>query len=180
MTLRRATIRAAFPYSGPVSTQGAAGFDAFVELRSAELLRTAHLLCGDRHEAEQVLGQALARSWRSWRRAHSDVAAHNLVLRMLVSAARSHTPPAPATGLLPAGLGTDQPEQVAARVALRSVLATLSADERAVLVLRHAELLPVERVAAIVGLSEQQVEVVERSALAHVSSRPELVELAVA
>ena len=145
-----------------------------MEARGSRLLRTAHLLCGDRHEAERLLGDALAKTWQAWRGLSTLAAAENLTLRRLVSGAREAVLPAPPASSLPAGLGLDPPERVAARGALRRRLATLSPEERAVLVLRHAEGLPPERVATVTGLSPQQVLDVEAAALAALGSDPDL------
>lgn len=157
-----------------MGTKGAAGFDAFVDARAPRLLRTAHLLCGDRHEAERLLGEALAHTWRSWGRGRTLIAAENHALRRLVASAKAVTPPPPPSRPLPGGLGLDPPERVAARGALRRVLGGLTADERAVLVLRHADGLPVERVALVTGLSVEQVTLHEQAGLGALERAEEL------
>lgn len=43
-------------------------FDAFVRSRTSALLRSAYLLTGDQHLAEDLVQSALARTHRSWRR----------------------------------------------------------------------------------------------------------------
>ena len=45
-----------------------AEFDAFVVACSPGLLRTAYLLIGDEHRAEDLLQTALAKAWFAWRR----------------------------------------------------------------------------------------------------------------
>jgi DNA-directed RNA polymerase specialized sigma24 family protein len=44
----------------------AAGYDEFVRSRSPALLRSAYLLTGDQHLAEDLVQTALARTHRSW------------------------------------------------------------------------------------------------------------------
>lgn len=43
-----------------------AGFDAFVKARGPALLRTAFLLTGDRHRAEDLVQTALGKTWPRW------------------------------------------------------------------------------------------------------------------
>jgi RNA polymerase sigma-70 factor (sigma-E family) len=51
-------------------------FDAFVESRSAALLRTAYLLVGDEQRAEDLLQTALTKAWFAWRRIEWDPEAY--------------------------------------------------------------------------------------------------------
>ncbi len=50
----------------------AAEFDAFVHARSPALLRTAYLLTGDQHRAEDLVQDALIRTHRAWKRLHDS------------------------------------------------------------------------------------------------------------
>src|SRR3954469_3749546 len=45
------------------------GFTAYVVGRRAQLYRTAYLLCGDRHRAEDIVQTALAKLYAAWPRA---------------------------------------------------------------------------------------------------------------
>lgn len=45
-------------------------FDSFVRARTPALLRSAYLLTGDQHLAEDLVQSALARTHQSWRRLH--------------------------------------------------------------------------------------------------------------
>lgn len=47
---------------------GGADFDEFVRARTPALLRSAYLLTGDQHLAEDLVQSALARTHRAWRR----------------------------------------------------------------------------------------------------------------
>ncbi len=44
-------------------------FVAFVTVARDPLFRTAYLLCGDRHRADDLTQDTLEKTWRSWRRA---------------------------------------------------------------------------------------------------------------
>ncbi len=50
----------------------AAEFDAFVRARTPALLRTAYLLTGDQHRAEDLVQDALIRTHRAWKRLHDS------------------------------------------------------------------------------------------------------------
>src|SRR5215211_7528265 len=47
-------------------------FGLFVRARTPALLRSAYLLTGDQHLAEDLVQSALARTHRSWRRLHDS------------------------------------------------------------------------------------------------------------
>ena len=53
--------------STEVRTTGA-GFDEYVAARGADLLRTAYLLTGDHHRAEDLVQTALSKVWPRWDR----------------------------------------------------------------------------------------------------------------
>jgi hypothetical protein len=148
-------------------------FDAFVQARSPQLLRTAHLLTGDRQAAERALTAALGVAWKQWTGAPD--AAEDVVLRELVAAGKRATAGAPASGTaLPEGLGSSDSNRVAARGALRRQLVTMPAELRAVVVLRLADGLPVERVARVLGEQPEQVVRAEEAALALLARDPEV------
>jgi RNA polymerase sigma-70 factor (sigma-E family) len=62
-----------------------AAFEAFVEVSSARLLRTAYLLCGDRDEAEDLLQMTLIRTGRRWEVARSapDAYAYRVLINLV-------------------------------------------------------------------------------------------------
>jgi RNA polymerase sigma-70 factor (sigma-E family) len=49
-----------------------AGFDAVFELQHDRMLRIAGLLCGDRDEAEDVVAEVFARTYRRWQKGGID------------------------------------------------------------------------------------------------------------
>jgi DNA-directed RNA polymerase specialized sigma24 family protein len=59
-----------------VSTSDEAGFDEFVAARSAALSRTAYLLTGDHHLAQDLVQTALLQAVKHWRRIHTSPEAY--------------------------------------------------------------------------------------------------------
>ncbi len=57
-------------------TDDAAGFDEFVAARSAALSRTAYLLTGDHHLAQDLVQAALLQAVKHWRRIHTSPEAY--------------------------------------------------------------------------------------------------------
>jgi DNA-directed RNA polymerase specialized sigma24 family protein len=49
-----------------MSTLTRATFDEYVSTRSGVLLRFAYLLCGDRHQAEDLVQETLVKAHRRW------------------------------------------------------------------------------------------------------------------
>jgi len=140
--------------------------DALVELlqtRGVTLMRHARLLTGNDHDAEDLLQDALVRVFASHRRgtdpeeteAYLRTVMVNLVLDSRRRGARwlrlRHKVAMPATG--GEGLG----EASAARQDALAALATLSPQQRACLVLRYYDDLPVAEIAASVGIAEGTV-----------------------
>jgi DNA-directed RNA polymerase specialized sigma24 family protein len=60
-------------------------FQEFVRARWSRLVRTAYLLTGDAHHAEDLTQTALAKAYRSWRRVARSDNPEAYVRRMLVS-----------------------------------------------------------------------------------------------
>lgn len=118
-------------------------FVAFVDARSAALLRTARLLsAGDRHAAEDLVQTALERAYVAWPRIKRREAQESYVRSIMTRAAIDRTRrrqrrgevltgEVPETVTVPAG-----PED---RDAVWGLLAALSPRQRAVLVLRYYE-----------------------------------------
>ena len=57
-------------------TGNEAGFDEFVAARSAALSRTAYLLTGDHHLAQDLVQAALLQAVKHWRRIHTSPEAY--------------------------------------------------------------------------------------------------------
>src|SRR3954451_19864742 len=69
--------------SGPESS---AAFTAFVHARGTALARTAYLIVGDQHRAEDVLQTALAETYLRWHRLRRSDAAEAYVRKAIVTA----------------------------------------------------------------------------------------------
>ncbi|WP_406204634.1 sigma factor [Kitasatospora sp. NBC_01560] len=71
-----------------------ADFLEFAHARSDQLFRTACLLTGDRHLAEDLVQETLAKMYRSWRRIDRSQApvayAHTVLVRTFTSYRRLH------------------------------------------------------------------------------------------
>lgn len=141
----------------PGETDVDAEFTAFMRAHSADLLRTAWLLVGDAHRAEELVQQALVRTYASWSRTRRDdplaYTRRTLVnlridtwrrRRREVLSAPEHLPEGSAAGTL--GPSDDRDQLVRA-------LALLSPRQRRIVVLRHFVGLPEAEVAAELGIS---------------------------
>jgi len=134
-------------------------FEEFVDARTSVLRRTAYLLCGDWHRAEDLVQTALAKLYVAWPRVRRDGAVDAYARKVLVRAAidesrhgfrRRETvvgslPDNPTAGDAPADLD------------VRGALAALPPGQRAVVVLRYWEDLSVTETARLLGRTEGTV-----------------------
>ncbi|MFC7548135.1 SigE family RNA polymerase sigma factor [Plantactinospora sp. GCM10030261] len=133
-------------------------FTEYYVARGSRLRATAYLLCGDWHQAEDLTQITFAKLYRNWRRiAHREVLdayARKVLLRAFLDERRRPWRREHITG-------HDSPEldyavdavDVESRMVLRAALLALPARQRAVLVLRFWEDLPVQQVAELLGLA---------------------------
>lgn len=136
-----------------------AEFDDFVRTRSVVLLRVAFLLTGDRHAAEDLLQDVLEQVYVRWRRVQSSPEAYArraLVNRSINRWRWRSRRPEQALGHHE-GVARDHAEVVAVREMVVGALRALPARQRAAVVLRYLEDLPVADVAAALGCSEGAV-----------------------
>jgi RNA polymerase sigma-70 factor (sigma-E family) len=131
-------------------------FRDFVEARSLALLRTAYVLTGDQHLAEDLVQTALAKLAARWGKVHDPEAyARRTLYHDQVSwwrrRARAREDLVASAPERIAGGGVA--EQAADRVDVWQALHRLGARQRAVLVLRYFEDLPEREVADILGCS---------------------------
>jgi RNA polymerase sigma-70 factor (sigma-E family) len=128
-------------------------FTAFVSARGAALRRTAYLMTGDWHEAEDVVQTALAKLYVAWPRVDAvgaEAYVRRIVANVVVDGRRRSWKGERATAELPelVAQGPDLDERL---VQLRA-LAAVPTDQRAVLVLRYWEDLSIEQVADLLGV----------------------------
>ena len=135
---------------------------------SPRLRRTAFLLCGDWHTAEDLAQTALAKVFVSWRRIRRQDAVHAYTNRTLVNAYLAHRRLKRTSELL-TGSFPERPAHDPApetRMLLLDALATLPPRSRAVVVLRYWADLSVEQVADVMGCSPGNVKRLSARALA--------------
>jgi RNA polymerase sigma-70 factor (sigma-E family) len=134
-------------------------FAEFATSASPRLRRTAFLLCGDWHVAEDLTQETLAKVFVAWWRISRHDAAHAYATRTLANTYLAGQRRRRVGELL-----TDRPPERSAelgtpelRVMVLQALAALSPKARAVVVLRYWEDLSVEQVAALLGCSTGNV-----------------------
>ncbi|WP_193610705.1 SigE family RNA polymerase sigma factor [Nocardioides lijunqiniae] len=147
-------------------------FSAYVVERRAHLYRTAYLLCGDAHRAEDITQQALAKLYGAWSRAVRMDSVDAYARRIVVNAhldevrrpwQRRERPSAePAEGRVSVAAGLSVEDSDALWTALRG----LAPGQRRVVVLRHYWGLSVDETAADLGISPGTVKSQTSEALA--------------
>jgi RNA polymerase sigma-70 factor (sigma-E family) len=147
-------------------------FDEFVTARSAVLLRTAHLLVGDRGHAEDLLQTALLRTALRWRKALDHPEAYTR--QIIVNLARDHwrrsrRRPAeqPESDFTPDPAQRDHAAGVVDKQALLAALGALPERQREVVVLRYFADLSITEAAAAMRTSEGTVKSQTSRALDH-------------
>jgi RNA polymerase sigma-70 factor (sigma-E family) len=139
-----------------------AEFEAFVAARSLALHRTAYLLTGDVHHAEDLLQSALERTYKAWARVQQAEQPEAYVRRIMVNLAtdrwRRRRYVVEQQLLDDAAWSTpDRTGDVELRDLLLRGLRELPAGMRAVVVLRYWEGLSEAETAAIMGCSTGSV-----------------------
>jgi RNA polymerase sigma-70 factor (sigma-E family) len=133
------------------------GFTAYVAGRRAHLFRTAYLLCGDPHRAEDIVQNALAKLYVAWPRASRADSVDAYVRRVIINSYldehrrpwRRESPTEADRLDRPAPSGVTPEDSDALWTALRQ----LGPKQRRVVVLRHYWGLSVEETAADLGVS---------------------------
>jgi RNA polymerase sigma-70 factor (sigma-E family) len=145
-------------------------FDQFVRTRSPALLRSAYLLTGDQHLAEDLVQSALALTHRAWRRLHAagnaEAYTRRTMYRLQVSRWRRKRVAESFTGRVPEHADADHADLTALRLSLRSALSQLSTKQRAVIVLRFFDDLSEAQTAESLGVSVGTVKSQTAKALA--------------
>ena len=139
--------------------EGPEGYREFVVSRIDQFRRTAYLLSGDWHTADDLVSGALVRLLRHWRRVSRmedpDAYVRRMLLRGLLDERRRpwRRERSSADPVEPTRVGLTELDAVPERMALMALLAELPPRRRAVLVLRYFCDLSVEETAAQLNVS---------------------------
>jgi RNA polymerase sigma-70 factor (sigma-E family) len=140
-------------------------FEEYVAARGDRLLRFAYVLCGTRHQAEDLVQEVLGRVHGRWHRLthveQPDAYLRTAIVRQFLSWRRRLSSREASLEVLPerADPGPDPATRYAAREEMWQLLATLPRKQRVVLVLRFYEDLPDEQIAEVVGCRPATVRV---------------------
>ena len=153
-----------------------AEFSAYMAARQPSLLRTAYLLTGDRHTAEDLVQTALAKLYLSWDKVQRRELVDGYVRRILVNEHNSLWRRAwrrreLSTDTVPDRAGPPDRVDNGDDGALWDFVQTLPRKQRAVIVLRYYEELSEAETAEILGISVGTVKSQASRALASMRAR---------
>lgn len=153
-----------------VSRNRDAEFTAFVRDSGAYLQRTAYLLCGDRHRAEELVQSTFERVYRTWAKVRPGTQrayARQILVNLRIDGWRhGRRESFPGDDKLPLGAAPDHVGHLALRDELVRGLAQLPNRERTVVVLRHLLDLPEADVARELGIAVGTVKAANSRGLA--------------
>ncbi|GAA1943114.1 SigE family RNA polymerase sigma factor [Nocardioides hwasunensis] len=153
------------------------GFDQFVHARGPALARTAYLLTGDHHLAEDLVQAALAKAAQHWERIDTSPEAYvrRTMYHQNISWWRRRKFAETTLGSYDAAAPASDPTL---RLTLEQALRRLTARQRTVLVLRYFEDLTEVQTAKALGISSGAVKSMSRQALKRLRDlAPELADL---
>ena len=160
-------------------TDPAQEFVAWAGARQHAFVRTAYLLTGDLHRAEDLVQEALVQVALRWRRlaaGNPEAYARQVIVRTNVSWWRRRR--RELVGAVPDRAGRGEADEVDRRLVLSRALARLTPKQRAVLVLRFYDDLGEAEVAEAWGMSVGTVKSQTHAALKRLGTgAPELGEL---
>ena len=150
-------------------------FAEYMHARQAALMRTAYLLTGDRHSAEDLVQTSLAKLYLAWDKVQDRGSIDGYVRRIMVNENNSTWRRAWkrrefASETLPERQVVDEYDE-GARGALWDLVQTLPRKARAVVVLRYYEELSEAETAEILGISVGTVKSQASRALATLRER---------
>ncbi|MFF7180223.1 SigE family RNA polymerase sigma factor [Streptomyces sp. NPDC008121] len=154
------------------------GFAAFAVAAWPRLVRTAQLLTGDFHEAEDLVQTTLAKVYCRWRRvprAEIDFYVRRALINNNLSRLRRRRVAHLLTPVLPDSVRhahAGHAEAVEQRTAVLAALADLPARQRAVMVLRYWEDLSEQEIANVLHCSIGTVKTHARRGLAALRAHP--------
>jgi RNA polymerase sigma-70 factor (sigma-E family) len=138
-----------------------AAFTQFVAETHGQLARSARLLTGDWHTAEDLVQATLMRVYRRWRRVEAADSAlaytQRVMLNLFLTSLRRRWNGEAPQDRLPETAAPDFSTEINSRDALSRALGALPKRMRAVVVLRYYEDLSVEQTAQLLGCSEATV-----------------------
>lgn len=153
-----------------------ADFEAYMLARQPSLLRTAYLLTGDRHGAEDLVQIAFSRLYLSWEKVQRREAIDGYVRRILVNEHHSLWRRAwkrreSSTDVVPEQAPHRDRHDEGTRDAVWEFVQTLPRNQRAVVVLRYYEDLSEAETADVLGISVGTVKSQASRALAGLRDR---------
>ena len=154
-----------------------ATFTAFVRARQGALLRSAYLLTGDQHRAEDLVQGALVKLAERWPKVRTDYPeafVRTILYRDAVSWWRRHR--RERLGPVPDRGRPDDADAIPRRLILERALEQLTPRQRAVLVLRFYEDLSTTETAEALGVSVGTVKSQTSLALARLRAQPGLLD----
>jgi RNA polymerase sigma-70 factor (sigma-E family) len=151
-----------------VSERGEMEYREFASARATQLFRLAFLMCGDWHEAEDLVQTTLASLFVAWnrvrRRNSMDTYARRALVNAFISQRRlkrsGETPVSQIVDKRAPAVDADL------RLTLAAALRTLPPRSRAVVVLRYLEDHSIESVAAMMGVTPAAVKSLNTRGLA--------------
>ena len=153
-----------------------ADFTAYLQARQARLLRTAYLLTGDQHQAEDLLQTSLAKLYLAWDKVRDRGSVDAYVRRIMVNEnnsvwRRGWKRRELASGDLPEAAPVLDEYDEGVGAAVWAVVQTLPRKARAVVVLRYYEQLTEAETADVLGISVGTVKSQTSRALAALRER---------
>jgi RNA polymerase sigma-70 factor (sigma-E family) len=146
-----------------VRRSGVTDFEEFALARTPQLLRSAWLLCGDVHRAEDLVQETLAKVYVRWHRRlggridNPAAYAQTALVRTFLSERRRKSSGELPYAQPPEGVHPDRAEETDLQLVVAAALAGLAPADRAVLVMRYLEDRSVSEVAGALGVSEGAV-----------------------
>lgn len=145
-----------------------AGFTEFVTEAQQRLYRQAYLLCGERHDAQDLVQATLVKLFLAWRRVDNPYAyAQRTMVRTFLAERRRLRRQQELHRLAGPASSPANDADVGTRRTVLDALAALPPRMRAVVVLRYWEDLSVEQAAAALGCSTGTVKSSSSKALTH-------------
>lgn len=134
-------------------------FTEFAEAAGGRLRRTAFMLCGDWHKAEDLTQTALAKVFASWRRINRRDSVQVYATRTLINTYLADKRTRRSTEIVTSQLPERPVESPGPelRLVVLDALATLTPKARTVVVLRYWQDLSVDQVAQMLGCSPGNV-----------------------